>query len=372
MRLAPGRSPLASIALGLLCASIPAVGTANAGSDQESAPDTSPALPPPSVLRLTLATGAAIVPGLLVHGAGTFVSGDRSTGLRLLAWEGAGLGMFLAGGLGLLFTGASRQTVVPFSLLTLSGLGIFSITGLADLYGALAPAFDPGQPMRDLPGWELELGYLGVARGPFAAGQLGTVAFTVRPGAWRIDGAGELALDAANRRLRLGMARRFWGPTATGSPPEDDGYLEAEMRASVHSFGDDGFAQRTGDLLLRGRRSLARTAARLAGAFAEMGFGVGLESYHFPEGTDLNSRLIGEVGFGVNVGGGGSLRGEMMAFYDHRKDGFTGGLPLFGIAGHVGLRGRFYLGPRWGLGGELASGRATTGRLSLIYTGGLL
>src|SRR5687767_2236597 len=87
-----------------------------------------PKPPTPSSLRIGLATTAAVVPGLLVHGTGAFALGDTRTGLRLLKWEGAGLGMFLAGGLGLVFTGASRKTVVPFSLLTMQGLGLFTVS----------------------------------------------------------------------------------------------------------------------------------------------------------------------------------------------------------------------------------------------------
>jgi hypothetical protein len=370
---------LAALALGGLCGLFgPATANANQTNDvtaevaagASDAPPSPPTQATPSPLRIGLATGAAIVPGFLVHGAGTFASGDTRTALRLLAWEGAGLGMFLAGGLGLVFTGASRKTVIPFSTLTMGGLGLFAISWLADIYSTLSPAFRPGRPMVDLPEWELELGYLGVAGGPFSVGQIGTLGFTARPGAWRFNGGVELAVDADNRRFSSGLARRFYGPVAAGPIPGDDSYLEVEARGSVHTFGEEGFKQGTGDLLLRGRYALSRSALRLTGAFAEMAVGIGLESYHFEQGTDLNNRLLGEVGFGTNVGRGGPLRGEFMAFYDHRKDGFTGGLPLFGIAGHAGLRGRMFWGPRWGLAAEVAAGRSTTGRLSLVYSGG--
>ncbi|HEY0705393.1 MAG TPA: hypothetical protein VGG33_01260 [Polyangia bacterium] len=327
-----------------------------------SSPRTSP-------LRIGLATAAALVPGVLVHGSGAFVLGDANTGLRLLAWEGTGLGMFLAGGLGLVLTGASRKTVVPFSLLTMSGLGLFSLTWLADIYSALSPTFRPGLPTLDLPLWEVELGYLGVAGGPFPVGNVGTFGLTTRPGAWRFHTGAEIAVDADNRRFGAGLVRRFFGPLAHGPGAGDDSYLEGEVRSTVHSFGDEGFHQGTGDLLVRGRRALARTTPRLAGAFAEMAVGIGLESYHFADSTDLNTRLLGEVAFGVNLGRGGPVRGEAMAFYDHRKDGFVGGLPLFGIAGHAGARARIHWGPRWGLAAEVAAGRSTASRLAIIYTG---
>ncbi|HEY0711179.1 MAG TPA: hypothetical protein VGF45_00775 [Polyangia bacterium] len=388
---APRSTTFLALALGVLCtlptparaltnaakAAAPAVGPSAglpgpAAADPlvvDQAPD-SDAPASPSPLRIGLATAASIVPGVLVHGSGAFVLGDKRTALRLLAWEGTGLGMFLAGGIGLALTGASRRTVIPLSLLTMSGLGLFSLTWLADIYGALSPVFQPGRPMLALPDWELEFGYLGVAGGPFDAGTIAAFGVTARPGAWRLHAAVDLALDADNQRFWAAATRRFVGPNASGSRFHDDSYLELELRGGLHNFGADGFTQTTGDVLARGRRALVHTASPLAGAFAEMGFGIGLETYHFEQGTDLNSRLLGEVAFGANIGRGGPVRGEVMTFYDHRKDGYTGGLPLFGIAGHAGLRTRLYFAERWGLLAEVATGRSTTARLSLLYVGG--
>ena len=64
---------------------------------------------PPVLKRGPAATGAAIFPGVVVHGAGHFVAGNRRTGYRLLAMEGLGAGLTLGGFATLALTGASRH-----------------------------------------------------------------------------------------------------------------------------------------------------------------------------------------------------------------------------------------------------------------------
>src|SRR5204863_8650382 len=82
---------------------------------------------PPTLQRGTPATAAALFPGVLVHGTGHFVAGDRRTGYRLLAMEGLGLGLTLTGGATLAFTGASRHLSPPIFALPVAGLGLFLV-----------------------------------------------------------------------------------------------------------------------------------------------------------------------------------------------------------------------------------------------------
>src|SRR4051812_27157464 len=65
-----------------------------------------------------LPAAAAAVPGLVIHGAGHFALGQPRTARNLLLMEGVGLGAFLAGGLTLAFTGASRYFVAPAATAT--------------------------------------------------------------------------------------------------------------------------------------------------------------------------------------------------------------------------------------------------------------
>ena len=54
--------------------------------------------PSPSAGERALATGAAVVPGVLVHGMGHYVAGETTTGHRLLIAQGVGFGLVLGGG----------------------------------------------------------------------------------------------------------------------------------------------------------------------------------------------------------------------------------------------------------------------------------
>ena len=62
--------------------------------------------------------------------------------------------------------------------------------------------------------------------------------------------------------------------------------------------------------------------------------------------------------------------------YDHRRDGYVGGLPT-GYAGQVGVRGGWWLsqpdsGNAWGIQAELAVESALFGGLDLSYRWGSL
>src|SRR6478609_3699467 len=82
-----------------------------------------------------LPTAAAIVPGVVVHGAGHYALGEPETARQLLLMEGVGLGLFVTGGLTLWLSGASRYLVAPAATATIAGFGLFSTSYFADIYG---------------------------------------------------------------------------------------------------------------------------------------------------------------------------------------------------------------------------------------------
>src|SRR5689334_22760874 len=48
--------------------------------------------------RRALAISGSVVPGVLVHGSGSWLAGNSRTGWDLFALQGVGLGLFAAGG----------------------------------------------------------------------------------------------------------------------------------------------------------------------------------------------------------------------------------------------------------------------------------
>ena len=114
----------------------------------------------------------------------------------------------------------------------------------------------------------------------------------------------------------------------------------------------------------------------LAGSFVEGQVGAGLELYDFQVpgssiGNNAFGLLLARFGFGMYFGDGGANSGEACLYYDHRHDDFAAGLGVTGIPagilGHVGLRGHYYVTPRWGFSGLVEVGSALVTGLSLRY-----
>src|SRR5262245_32185925 len=68
---------------------------------------------------------AALGPGLLLHGSGAFVAGDRVAARRLALSELGGLATFVAAAGLLAQTGASRRLIGPLTSLTVLSGGVF-------------------------------------------------------------------------------------------------------------------------------------------------------------------------------------------------------------------------------------------------------
>jgi hypothetical protein len=103
-----------------------------------------------------------------------------------------------------------------------------------------------------------------------------------------------------------------------------------------------------------------------------VGLGLALQGYSYfgPVGEDaLHEQLLFTFGYGVYLGRSGPLRGEVLLYYDHRKDDYAGGLKAgAGVPGHFGLRGRVLLSERWGVSADVQAGSAYVARLSAVYT----
>ena len=116
------------------------------------------------------ATATAAVPGLIVHGAGHWVLGERTTARRLLVAELVGLGVAAVGGIPILATGASARLSGPGIPLVFTGTGTLILGWLADIYGASGAHRLTGDPAVDLPPLAVEVGYAYVDDPQFSYG----------------------------------------------------------------------------------------------------------------------------------------------------------------------------------------------------------
>ncbi|NTX05600.1 hypothetical protein [Myxococcus sp. CA040A] len=315
----------------------------------------------------------AVVPGLLFHGLAPALAGDGHTAKRLFAMEGAGLGLIALGGVPIALTGASRRTIAPLYAVTLAGFSVFGISALANLYSVASPAFDPGVPASSLPPLEFEMGYQYVSDTSFDYDHFVSLGAVARFEEVKLEAIARLAPDEGNTQVRLGGAYRLLGEPERRRAGSDGSSLDAELFGLFHRFPTEGFTVVGGDMGFRGRYAMSRVSPSLAGSFAEASIGMALQGYSYPgpvSDGNLHSQLLFSFGYGVWLGrGGGPFKGEAMLFYDHRKDGFAGGLRTLGggVVGNFGLRGRALLTETWGVAAEFQAGGALVGRLSLIY-----
>ena len=320
----------------------------------------------------TLAILGAVVPGILVHGTGHRIAGDRRTANRLLLFEGIGLGAMIAAAVPLGLTGASRRLSLPAIPVLVGGSGLFILGWAADIYGAAGGPRIAGAPRLRLPGLETRLGYLFVHDPQFAYTHFADLGAGLRRGAWHAFGSAQLALDDDNQRVRAALAHRFSGPRAAGPPARDGSFLDVQAALGWHRFGPEDFATTTVEAFAGGRYDLARLSPTLGGAFAEMGFGLGLEIIDYPaSGADVADLLLARFGFGMYLGVPAGMHGEVRLAYDHRRDGLAGGLALpmgsGGFLGSVDLDGSLMFGSGWGVAMQAQLGSAYLVGTSLVY-----
>ena len=358
----------ATIAMISTIAAARAEGRVGARIDEPAGPaePTADAIAPPprrgpSTLRRLAAIGAAIVPGVLVHGAGSYVLGERRAAKRLLVVGAAGLAAGGLGGLAVGATGGSPYFIWPGAPAAVLGVGIFSQTWLADIWIAAGGERVRGGP-RATPPWSLELSTTGL-RDPYRRRMLAGAAASAELG--RL-GLGTSALLDAQSDARTGDVEVRW--RILGAAAGDRLHVRAAARYHRDDADDVSLATAELEVVLRGE--LRRLDPLLAGTFLELSTGAGLERATYARGAhDLDSLLLGRFAWGMYLG----RCGEATLFYDHRRDSLAGGLYTWRASGFVGSFGAGALIPvagPWAVRGQLEVGNAWLGTLALRYQGG--
>lgn len=329
----------------------------------------------------------AVVPGVFVHGAGHWAAGDHDTARTLLVLEGIGAGSTLGGIIVLALSGASKRLVAPAALLMIGGVGLFSTTWFADVYGsatggARGEDVATGSPLTVLPAIETSLGYRYVYDPTFAYRSFVTTSLDARFGSIRLRPEGWFSTSHANERLRLLGAFRLSGPRPTSfdgrtitTPPIDGSFVDVETSVTRHAYPPERFTISSFEVGLGGRLDLRRIGRSLRGSFVDGGVGYGVANNTYAlEGapSEVTDQLLARFGFGVYVGHPrpGGVYGETSIFYDHRHDGYAGGLKMSGLGsgvpGSFGARGLVWLGDDVGVSADAQAGSAVVLGLSIL------
>jgi hypothetical protein len=336
--------------------------------------------PEPSTARRAVALGAVVAPGIVVHGSGQWVLGRSRTALRLLAWEGLGLGLFAAGGVPIVLTGASRKIVGPSAAVAIMGVGLFATSLLVDGYATAGWGRRQAVFPQPAAAWVTEFGYRYLYGPDFRYRHLLVQGLTGKLGCWSWAGSLWTGLDDRVARARISSAWRLWRAEGSSLPVRDASQLELQLGGARWLFTPYGFTKWTGEISLYSRYDLRRMDPAFSGSFVEGGVGWGREWVRFePPGsassTDANDLLLAEFAFGAYFGdrrGGG---GEARIYYDHRHDDWTAGLSMGGIGsgviGHFGIDVRYYLDSAWGVLAEVQAGSAYLLGLSLLFRSGV-
>lgn len=323
---------------------------------------------------------AAVFPGIILHGSGTFLQRRKQTTERLLLMEGAGVFTTLLSGFVLFQTGAARDWVGPAALTAVAGAGTFGLSFLANVYATWAPAEGWGEARRELPLLESRFGYLHVIDPQFEYRHFLSTRLDGRIGAWHVAAGAAHAPLQANQRYELLAGYRALG-ARQGAVGADGSYLEPQLGFSEHRFDEDGFVSRVLEVMIEGRVDSHRYLPDVRGAFFQVGAGLARQwlAFEVPgvDTTTATSLLLAHMGFGVYLGnrsGAGSPGGEVELYYDHRHDGFAGGLKTYGLgsgpAGHFGLLGAYRLSRSFGLRAQGEVGSAWVFDLGLVLYAG--
>ena len=308
------------------------------------------------------------MPGVVVHGAGHYVRGEKRTAKRLLLAQLTGVGLLGLGLGGLALTGASRRVVTPLAMTTIVGAALFLVPFLADIYGSVSGKEPLGRPAF-IPVLETSVGARAVYDPVFPQRFFVVETIDARVGAFRLSPSFWFSAGSPNTRARLEGAYRFRGPTPARTAPLRGSFTELSVAVTHHAYTANAFAVTTFEWLLLSRLDLRRIGPTLDGSFAEIGLGTGIAANHYQAlgVTETTTLLLGRVAFGTYLGAG---RGEAALVYDHRRDGIVGGARLpglpVGFLGSGGVRAKYFFTEELGIAGEALFGAAYVGGLSLV------
>jgi hypothetical protein len=319
--------------------------------------------------RRALAVGAALVPGLLLHGAGSWVAERPRAAKRLFAVQALGLGMMVAGGAPILATYGSPKVTMPGVPLAVTGVGMFASTWIADVWAAAGGESRAGLARAERP-YTVDAG-AAWGRDPYH----GNRGFLELGGSWwwqRLELAprGRFELNASSVEGGLDARWRLYGEPGSGALLERGHRVDLRLGAFGRNDDNDEIRALWQEAAIGGRFDLRALDEAVAGLFFEAEVGLGLDETGYPNGVwDVGALLLARNALGVYLGRGA---GELAFSYSQRRDALVGGLfagRAAGFLGHVGAELELQLGHRLAMRLGVEYGTALLTSFALRYGG---
>ncbi len=331
---------------------------------EASAPAESPVAVAPakklSAGRRALAIGAAIFPGFVLRGAGSWVAGEKRAAVRLAG--GAAGGLVLAGiGGGLVGGSNGNPYTMPAVPLVVAGVGGILTSWVEDIWIAAGGAAVHAGP-RPPATWTLEVGETW-QHDAYRERIYQRVAATAERGRFQARTSGLLSFTRDAWLVFADVRARVLGDAACAT------CLRVRAGGRLQRDRDDMVTQLVGEVEVEGRLGLARFDRAFHSTFVELSTGLGANRITYASMTsEVESLMLGRFAWGAYVPGG-----EITLYYDHRRDGLAGGIDAWrasGFMGSFGATADIGVGGAWSLRGEFQLGNAYLTTLALTYRGG--
>jgi hypothetical protein len=329
-----------------------------------------PVAPAVSASRRAAAIAAAIFPGVVVHGAGSWVVGEHRAAKRLAKAGVIGFSAVVAGGAPIVGSGSSPYTIWPGVPLVVSGTGLLLSSWLADIWVAAGGSQIPATPLA-VPPWSVEVATTWQHDAYRERALLGGMGH-IELGRLGLDAGGYIDAQNVARSGELGERWRLWGTAGIGpgATVADGSRLVVRAAERVDRDDADRVTLATAEIEIWGRLDLDHLDPAIRGNFVELWAGGGLTRTTYPRDRhDDAAKLLAGFAWGAYLGD----RGELRLFYDHQRDGLAGGLAASRAAGFVGSFGAStelrWTGP-WAVRGQLQIGNAWVTTLGVRYLGG--
>ena len=288
----------------------------------------------PTTSRRAAAIGASIFPGVLLHGSGSWVLGEKRAAKRLAITGAIGFGALALGGAAVGITGGAESMVIWGVPMIIAGAALVFPTWFSDVWYASGGPRVRGEAHARSP-WTFELATTWL-HDAYRERALIRGGGGIELGRFGVNASALVDAEGQARTGEIGGRVQILGAPATGARVADGSRLYARVAVRRHEDDDDMVAITSAEAEVGARVDLLHIDPILDGTFLEVSVGMGVERVRYADlVSDTESLFLGRFAWGLYLG----RHSELTVFYDHRRDSLAGGIAANRAAGFVGSVG---------------------------------